>query len=693
MPGSVAGRSAASAKERGPDIIEAGPTTINGVVYMKTRRCPCCRLTNTDPNPVTRGPLAISKTVLWNKGTSTSPEGRLDRVCFIAFTQGGFADQFEDLYAFVNARKENRSLMEEWNAAYDRVIEMAPDLPERLGKVVTEKLGEILVVARKQRVDAFKKTQKRVATSYRAVRRSAYEKKYPGKIVRKGLTCKTIAVDGGKQVEVVLIRKLPKDEWDLTYEDVSGVAHTEEYDTGDINVRANQAAVKFQSIANKTSLTKGDLDGVAADGDTSDTSADGDDLEAGMSESDPSDQDEDVAYSMVTASLLDDVHLNTKRQDSHPLPLRKSSSSKPPAVSSASTRTPASSLRASPKASKSSNGSLIGASTASASASDAGGADEGGQQVAGGKKEGKFQGKSAEEILSKHGHAAHRMLLDEILTIMKQPCFDSMLTGGSLGHYINEVEGLRRKTATLLRGSVNLDIKVKKWRDIPERVSCVLGTDRGRAKALTDAFAAFAGVTKNNDSQRMEVAKAALEIAGIPVPKAFHVLFFKEQACDFIRFRRLDNFTTHIRMDGGGYIKEGMFSETDNLTDLIADTIADALKMMVQGCIEQSGAIKISEAIGELTGKIIGCPTGLPQSAVSDLTLVYQAVGSVAEVSDRSSALITLLSMMNNEGPGVLMPMLREPSCRVLLTFLQNHYKSTQPCQETMCSNNVARHA
>ena len=693
MPGSAAGRSAASAKDRKGYIIEAGPTTINGVVYMRTLRCPCCRLTNTDPNPVTRGPLAVSKTVLWNKGSATSPNGRLDRVCFLAFTQGGFADQFDDLNAFVNARKESRSLMEEWNAAYDRVIEMAPDLPERLGKVVAEKLGEILVVARKQRVDAFKKTQKRVATSYRAVRRSAYEKKYPGKIARKGLSCKTITVDGGKQVDVVLIRKLPKDEWDLTYEDVSGVAHTEEYDTGDINVRANQASVKFQSMANKMSLTKTDLDGVAADGDATDITADSDDLDSGESESDLSDQDDDdQAFSMVTASLLDDVHLNTKRQDSNPLPLRKSSSSKPPA-SSASTRTPTSRSRASPKASKSSNGSLIGASPASATASDAGGADEGDQNVATGKKEGKFQGKSAEEILAKHGHAAHRMLLDQILTTMKQPCFDSMLTGGSLGHYITEVEALRRKAAALLRGSVNLDIKVKKWKDIPERVSCMLGTDRACAKALNDAFAAFAGVAKNSDSQRMEVAKAALEIADIPVPKAFHVLFFKEQACDFIRFRRLDNFTTHIQMDGGGYIKEGMFSETDNLTDLIADTIAEALKMMVQGCLEQGGTIKISEAIGELTEKIIRCPTGLPQSAVSDLTLVYQAVGSVGAVSDRSSALITLLSMMDNEGPGVLMPMLREPSCRVLLTFLQNHYQSSQPCQETVYSNNVARHA
>ena len=678
MPGSVAGRSAASSRDAGGlcDIIEARPTTINGVVYMRTRRCPCCRLTNADPNPVTGGPLAISKTVFWNRGSATSPSGRLDRVCFLVFTQGGFADQFEDLNAFVNARKESRVLMEEWNAAYDRVIEMAPGMPERLGKVLTEKLGETLVVARKQRVDAFKKTQKRVATSYRAVRKCAFEKKYPGKIVRKGLTCKTIAVDGGKQVEVVLIRKLPKDEWDLTYEDVSGVAHTEEYDAGDINVRANQAAVKFQSMANKTSLTKGDLDGVASDGDASDISVDGDDLDAGMSERDPSSQDEDEGFSMVTASLLDDVHLNTKRQDSHLLSLRRSSSSKPPAVSSASTKAPASSPRASTKASRPSNGSLIGASPASASASDAGGADE---------KVRKFQGKSVEDILGKHGHAAHQAVLGEILTIMKKPCFDSMLTGGSLGNYITEVEGLRKKAATLLRGSVNLDIKVKKWLVIPERVSRVLGTDRVRAKALNDAFAAFAGVDKNNDSQRMEVAKAALESVDIPVPKAFHVLFFKEQACDFIRFRRLDNFTTHMQTDGGGYIKEGMFSETDNLTDLIADTIADALKMLVQDCVEQGGTVKISEAIGELTEKIIGCPTGLPESAVSDLTLVYQAVSSVGAVSDRSSALIKLLSMMDTEGPGVLMPMLREPSCRVLLTFLQKHYKSTQPCQETMC--------
>ena len=321
-------------------------------------------------------------------------------------------------------------------------------------------------------------------------------------------------------------------------------------------------------MADKTSLTKGDLDGVAADGDSSDASGDDDDLEVGKSESDLSSQDGDEGFPMVTASLLDDGRLNTKRQDSHLLPLRKSSSSKPPAGSFASTKAPSSSSRASTKASKSSSGSLICASPASASASDAGFADEVVR---------KFRGKSVEDILGKHGHAAIQAVPDDILTMMKKPCFDSTLTGGSLGNYVHEVEGLKRKAAGLLRGAVDLDIKFKKWKDVPERVSCMLATGRARAKALTDAFAAFSGIAKNGDSQRMEVAKAALESVGISVPKAYHVLFFIEQACDFIRFRRLDNFTTHVQMDGGGYIKEGMFSETDNLTDLIVDTIADAL--------------------------------------------------------------------------------------------------------------------
>eukprot|EP00975_Prorocentrum_lima_P005554 1206850-Prorocentrum_lima.AAC.1 len=64
---------------------------------------------------------------------------------------------------------ESHSLMEKWAAAYDTRVRMGPDLPSRMGKVFADKLGQKLVVACKERVEAFKKIQKRIVTPYTAV--------------------------------------------------------------------------------------------------------------------------------------------------------------------------------------------------------------------------------------------------------------------------------------------------------------------------------------------------------------------------------------------------------------------------------------------------------------------------------------------------------------------------------------------
>lgn len=599
-------------------------------------------------------------------------------MCFIVFTQAGFVDQYDSLEAFLDARKEDRPLMEEWAAAYDAVVQMGPNMPMRLGKVFADRLSEKLMMARKQRVEAYKKTQKRVATSYTAVLRSKYEKEFPGRIERKGLTCKSIAVDGGRKVDVVLIRKLPKDEWDVTYEDVSGAGHFEEYDAGDFIIRQNQAAAKYQGLANKTVLTKDEVDGVACetDGD-SDASIPEKDGGQGDDESIPDSgaegEDQDLAW--VTSCLLD-VESGSKAK-----PKGAATSSRHPAASSSTRTLPTSS----PRASKAARSSAQSHCASSPSSSKADGSPE--ACSAEGDLRRKFRGKSAEDILQPHGYPALRKSLDEILADMDKPCFNSMLSGGSLESYAKEVSELAKRAATLQRGVVGLDIKVKKWKDVPEHVSALLVTERARAKALNDAFAAFAGITKRNDCQKMEVAKAALELASIPIPKAFHVLFFKERGCDLIRFRHLDAFATHVQMDGSGYIVEGMFSKTDSATDLIVDAMADALKMLVQGCVHQEdGTVKNYEAIAELAEKILGCPKGIPESTASDLSLVSAALGdaSSCSVSDRNSALATLLSKGDNAGPGILLPMLREPMCRVLLLFQQSRYKSSQPVQETM---------
>ncbi len=67
---------------------------------------------------------------------------------------------------------------------------------------------------------------------YRLVRRDLYEKMYPGRIARKGITCMKSMIDD-KRIEVVVLRKLPEGKWDMDQEDVQGVMEDEVIDDGE----------------------------------------------------------------------------------------------------------------------------------------------------------------------------------------------------------------------------------------------------------------------------------------------------------------------------------------------------------------------------------------------------------------------------------------------------------------------------
>ena len=130
---------------------------------------------------------------------------------------------------------------------------------------------------------------------------------------------------------------------------------------------------------------------------------------------------------------------------------------------------------------------------------------------------------------------------------------------------------------------MNLDIKVKKWKDCPDPVYVFLAEQMARSIAINDALSSFIGVHKTHDSQRMEAAKAAFEGLDIGVPKAFSVLMFKEKACDLIRLRHLDTFVEHVQSDGSGYIQDGMLADADAVGDLLMDVHADAFKVLAHG--------------------------------------------------------------------------------------------------------------
>ena len=102
------------------DEIGNGPVTMHGLVFMKVRRCPLCSLSNTDLNPISTFPHGpeSSITVPWYRGSNTNPESKHDKICMIAYHQGGFFAAYNDPAAFIEARKLSAQLMKEWNAAW-----------------------------------------------------------------------------------------------------------------------------------------------------------------------------------------------------------------------------------------------------------------------------------------------------------------------------------------------------------------------------------------------------------------------------------------------------------------------------------------------------------------------------------------------------------------------------------------------
>ena len=131
---------------------------------------------------------------------------------------------------------------------------------------------------------------------YRAADLKKYEKKYPGRIARKGLRTDTITVDWQPR-EVVMLRKLPNGEWDVEMDDITGIVEEEVVDDGELDVRGGQAAAKFQRLQQDQRRAWENEDGMSShngkDDPNSQNKEDDDDLHPGQP-SEESDGDDDM---------------------------------------------------------------------------------------------------------------------------------------------------------------------------------------------------------------------------------------------------------------------------------------------------------------------------------------------------------------------------------------------------------------
>ena len=441
----------------------------------------------------------------------------------------------------------------------------------------------------------------------------------------------------------------------------------EEIDDGSIELRSGQATSKFLGAAAKSQLSNEEVENAVLDSSGDEDEADdskGEDAAGSNSES-GSDEDGDDGLGWVTSCLLDEDMSDTKKASKAQKPVTPRKSARTQSAPS-----PGASCRA--RGSSGKSGSAV-VDSASAEAES---------------MRRKFRGKGVDEILDKVGWKVVKDNIDAVHAALLEPPFTTMILGGSLEKYVQSAAELRKKAVAAQSKLVFLDIKVKKWIATPQSVLDVLASQRRRSKALVDCLIAFPGIQKQHNPSKMEQATCCLNEEGIPTPMAFHFLFFKEKACELIRFHHMDEYVAHIQDGADGYIQPEMFDDTTGITDLRVDTQADALKYLMQTCTVENNSADGYENIGELAFKILQISHGLPEDAVADCKLVAQAFGggSTGSVDDRDKALNRLQEMKEDTRHTILMPMLREPKAGALLSCLGDIYRSGVPLQDSGCA-------
>ena len=425
---------------------------------------------------------------------------------------------------FIESRKKDVDLQKVWAACLAKLITLMEEAPERMSKGKTTEFQDILSGFRLTTVEAFKTMEKEVLTAYRAICKSSYEAKNPGKIERENLTCKWIKADGAHR-EVVLLRKLPEDEWDVNFKEISGVSLREVHDDGEFALDKDQSKRKCTALAAKLHLSADELKGTIA---PSEDEYEPEETTLAICETEMDENDEDP-LAWAAASLLDDepdVMPKRSRKDtastvaSQPKgisPMVLSRTAKPASISAALSRP-----------------------SASASLPDR-------EAAAMESARKKFDGKSVDEILEKHGYGEIKKEIAMFTACFSDdPCIHNTLRGEEMKQFTAKMSDMRKAGLAVQKLLVSLDIKVGKWKGMPEPVTKELAQRRDFLKAGTGSFSVFTTVARNNDAIKMEKAFADLRAQKYVIPISFHVLYYKEKAVDFLRFQQFSGCAKHV---------------------------------------------------------------------------------------------------------------------------------------------------
>ncbi len=463
--------SSKSKRSAASDKLEKGPTMIDGHLFLTIKRCPLCLTKNSDENIIKAGPFGpdFSAHQVWAKGSSTKPQGMLNKVCQLAFVHGGFAAQFGNSYdQFLDARRRDPQLNKEWQATLDAGVDiLEKSTVTRLGKNVLADMDTALQGARKTVVEAFKTSQKRVIAPYRCILKENYEKQFPGRIQSLGLPVKMLDTEQGR-VEVVMVRKLPDGEWDCNFEDLVGVTEREDVDPGAHQIRARQGEYKYADLASRTRLSKEDIVAASAIGIESAIAIGKAPVSGGQESADESEAP-DSAHSSepdvmdwAVNCLIEDGCSAAKRPkaaSSKPAPASSSSKARVPwarAAGSAASSTPILRMPA------------VGRSAFSGSSRSHTAEPLAPPKTPDDKERKKFAGKSPEEVLEPLGWARIMKEFGAMMASVGSAEMATFLRGSEVETFNTMNATFKKDIGTVHKSLVALDIKVRKWQSPPE---------------------------------------------------------------------------------------------------------------------------------------------------------------------------------------------------------------------------------
>eukprot|EP00439_Symbiodinium_sp_Y106_P038264 s6436_g4.t1 len=237
-----------AAGSQGPSVV------VDGVVFLRRKTCGLCGIQNTSPNEISGG-SQMSKSsqpfTLWIRGSPTDPVNRHCKICGLCFQHGGFDEEVNgDIDVFTEKVRKNQELNTQFQGARVEMIRILSEGKLRFRGSGATKSKMRLSSARESALEEFRSSEQKIASNYRAILRSRFEELYPGRIERENLKTVTKMIEGAKR-EVVLIRKLPEGEWDLSLEERTGVQEREILDTNELQITPGQLKNKFDGRRQK----------------------------------------------------------------------------------------------------------------------------------------------------------------------------------------------------------------------------------------------------------------------------------------------------------------------------------------------------------------------------------------------------------------------------------------------------------